>query len=211
MGLIEAQVEAQGFMALLANAPATAKQQIQDALEDTHREMVPKVTRDMKRAAPVLLGNLARSLSGVVESWKRARWGTLGKRVAYALIQERGGVIRPKKANRLWIPIGEAKTAAGAPRFSPTDLMGDPESLGFKSSGIGLWAGKGKKVATDTAFGFTADGKAQGLFKLVREVRIQAANAGHGYAMFSLEKRLDEYNQSAAARIENALAGVRGF
>ncbi|HNX82477.1 MAG TPA: HK97 gp10 family phage protein [Candidatus Omnitrophota bacterium] len=46
-----------------------------------------------------------------------------GKRVTYANILEDGGTIRPVSGQYLTIPLGAAKTSAGAPRFSARDVM----------------------------------------------------------------------------------------
>lgn len=45
-----------------------------------------------------------------------------GERVKYADILEEGGIIRPKKAKYLAIPIGEAKTKSGVARGRPRDF-----------------------------------------------------------------------------------------
>ena len=45
-----------------------------------------------------------------------------GERAKYADILETGGIIRPKKAKYLAIPIGEAKTKSGVPRGKPRDF-----------------------------------------------------------------------------------------
>lgn len=46
-----------------------------------------------------------------------------GVGVVYGRIQELGGVITPKKAKRLWIPLKTNMTKAGVPRFLPRDVF----------------------------------------------------------------------------------------
>ncbi len=48
-----------------------------------------------------------------------------GKELAYAQIQEEGGVVRPTRSKYLAIPVGPARTGAGAGRYaSPRDVPG---------------------------------------------------------------------------------------
>lgn len=54
----------------------------------------------------------------------------LGK-APYGRIQEMGGTIRPQRASRLAIPVGEARTAKGVGRFSARDLIANPGAFGY--------------------------------------------------------------------------------
>ncbi len=61
--------------------------------------------------------------NGIVEA--RAGYGD-GPSKRYAMITEFGGTITPKRAQLLTIPVGEALTASGVPRFSsPLQVPGD--------------------------------------------------------------------------------------
>lgn len=66
-------------------------------------------------------GNLARLQTEVRTSGETIT-GLLGPVVAYGLIHEIGGTIRPKKAKYLAIPSDRVKTAAGVQRASPRDF-----------------------------------------------------------------------------------------
>jgi hypothetical protein len=65
-------------------------------------------------------GSLARSVTGLGITRNGApamRVGVLrGPALAYAWLQEEGGVIKPKKAKALAVPVNEALTPAGVPR-----------------------------------------------------------------------------------------------
>lgn len=51
--------------------------------------------------------------------------GGSGRDLAYAAIQEEGGVVRPTRSRYLAIPVGPARTGAGAGRYaSPRDVPG---------------------------------------------------------------------------------------
>lgn len=52
----------------------------------------------------------------------------------YMRLQALGGIIRPKNGTYLAIPIGEAKTGNGVPRFSARDLISDPGAFGYDST-----------------------------------------------------------------------------
>ena len=45
-----------------------------------------------------------------------------------------GGIIRPKQGRYLTIPIGEAKTASGVPRFTARELIENPQAFGYDST-----------------------------------------------------------------------------
>lgn len=62
-------------------------------------------------------GNLAASIRPGRREWLGARLtGVVGSNLTYARIHEEGGVIRPRKAKYLTIPVGKALTAAGVVR-----------------------------------------------------------------------------------------------
>jgi hypothetical protein len=80
--------------------------------------------------------------------------------VKYADIQERGGIIRPKKAKYLAIPTPAVKTPAGVARYkSPRDYPG--ETYVWRSKRGSLWIAESK------------DGKVRLLWHLVKSVRIK--------------------------------------
>ncbi len=75
-------------------------------------------------------GELSRSMGFRVEKDNRGIFGSeIGsgaslktKRKVYANILEEGGTVRPVRAKKLAIPIGNALTPAGVARFTPTEL-----------------------------------------------------------------------------------------
>ena len=77
-----------------------------------------------------------------------------GKRLPYANIHERGGLITPKRGQYLTIPLAAAKTAAGAPRFTARDVMDGRTKyhtsaiLGCVIYGIMIGAGRNRYKAT---------------------------------------------------------------
>lgn len=67
-------------------------------------------------------GALSRSITATMLSDRRA---TIGSNLVYAAIHEHGGVIRPVRANYLWMPIG-AKTGE-----SPTAVIAKKKEFAF--------------------------------------------------------------------------------
>lgn len=75
-------------------------------------------------------GALKRSTKGSTQSTSdgveiKLTVGGGSKDLPYARIQEEGGIVRPKNAKFLAIPVGPARTASGVARFaSPRDVPG---------------------------------------------------------------------------------------
>lgn len=83
------------------------------------------------RSPQVRSGTLRRSIAGTVEArgdvlalTLSAGGRTGGQDLAYAALQEFGGIVRPKAAKWLAIPVGAAKTRAGVSRGGPR-MFGD--------------------------------------------------------------------------------------
>ena len=72
-----------------------------EILEDT----VLEAERIAKQKAPVETGTLRRSIQSKID--KNELVGYVGTNLLYALPLEKGAKIRPKKAKKLWIPIGK--------------------------------------------------------------------------------------------------------
>lgn len=79
-------------------------------------------------------GSLARSVFGraeIIDGHPGMRIGVLrGPAERYAAIHERGGIVKPKNAKALAIPLSPVKTPAGVPRYeSPRDYPGELQFL----------------------------------------------------------------------------------
>lgn len=88
-------------------------------------------------------GSLARSVIGLTEDYRglpALRVGTLrGPSTPYGAIQQRGGVILPKKAKALAIPMDAALTPAGVDRFGgPRGYPGELKFIPFRKSGVAV-------------------------------------------------------------------------
>jgi hypothetical protein len=57
--------------------------------------------------------------------------GVDSAKAPYGRIHEVGGIIRPRRAANLAIPIGEAKTRGGVARFSARQLVQNPRAFGY--------------------------------------------------------------------------------
>lgn len=147
-------------------------------------------------------GYLARSIGSVVVQEEGEIVGIVGSgvrtgsRVKYADIHERGGIIRPKRAKYLTIPIGRSKTKSGIGRFSARDIMGGftnyDETAVFKSKRGNLiyWGVRKLKKGR----------KLEPLFVLVKQVKIPArrymsltARANTQRVMRQLQNRITEH------------------
>lgn len=162
-----------------------------ESLEDTlKQELVNKIFAEADRLGQVLAGIVIRdSLSGNV---LKRRTGTLARSVvgraetingfpairvgifrgpalSYAGILETGGVIKPKNAKALAIPVGEAVTPAGVSRFGgPRGYPGELQFVPFRNSGVAV----GKLVDPSKAVEGQSVGDLEALYLLVRQVRI---------------------------------------
>ncbi len=102
------------------------------ALEDAARAGALDLQAGMKERAPKKTTNLARSIH--IETVKRTDTAVevaAGTDLEYAAIQEYGGVIKPKNATWLAIPITEAARAV----VSPRNFTGTLHFRGKKGSG----------------------------------------------------------------------------
>lgn len=84
-----------------------------------------KAKRESKLLATTRLSVRTGKLRQSIYSGTRIKRDTVeaftGSKVPYAAIQERGGVVRPRTARMLAIPLGAAKTKAGVNRQRPRD------------------------------------------------------------------------------------------
>jgi hypothetical protein len=114
-------------------------------------------------------GNLARALFWRVEQSAEAIVGRVGydrAKAIYGRIQELGGVITPKRAKHLTIPVGAALTGSGVPRFTARDLLANPKAFGFRSAFV---------TPRHTAIvGVRADRSLEALFALKDRVELPA-------------------------------------
>jgi len=57
--------------------------------------------------------------------------GVDSTKAPHGRIHEVGGIIRPRRASKLTIPIGEAKTQGGMARFTAHQLVSNPRAFGY--------------------------------------------------------------------------------
>jgi hypothetical protein len=145
-------------------------------------------------------GALARSITGRGELYKgqpAMRVGVFrGPALAYAGIQEYGGVIKPKKAKALAIPVGPALTPAGVPRFS-----GPREKAGLVF--VRFRGGNAIGGLFDKASLAAADGLKGALlfYLLVEKVTIR----GQHYLRDGVRESLDDVTKNTRRFIRNLL------
>lgn len=132
-------------------------------------------------------GQLRRSLNGIVTTWGGGKTIALtmyfGGGTPYAAIHEYGGVVTPKRAKNLAIPVGAAKTKAGVSRNSgPMAIWASLKFIINKKTGKKLLVQQGR-------------GKMQVMFVLVPMVTIPPRlNFGKTFKA-EAEKTLQQINQ----------------
>lgn len=152
----------QKLQARYAAVPALVLSKFRTALDRTGQQVV-----NVMRVEPFAGGNLHTRTAALKRGFHHAVSSTadvlrliVANSEKYARIQEKGGVVVPKKAKALAIPIGEALTGAGVPRYP-----GGPRSV----PGLFLLKRAGKNallVRKDAGGGITP------LFVLVKSVTI---------------------------------------
>ncbi|PHR91971.1 MAG: hypothetical protein COA69_09405 [Robiginitomaculum sp.] len=125
-------------------------------------------------------GSLARSVTSRAELINRVpaiRVGIFrGPAVKYAQIQEEGGIIKPKKAKALAIPVGEALTPAGVERFGgPRGYPGELRFLPFRR-GIAIGKLVDEQEAKDLEDNDESPWEAAALYILATQVEIPASH-----------------------------------
>lgn len=141
----------------------------------------------------VRTGNLRRSIFhqvGVVDDDAFVVIGADLEKAPYARIQEMGGVIRPKRAAHLAIPIGEATTKSGVARFSARDLISQPQAYGY----VGTF------TRNKIIFGKLPNGRIEPLFVLKNQVTIKAV----GYLSGTVKEKRGEIRQMLLEDLKNA-------
>ena len=136
-------------MAIVINTAAAVKQiaamkkQVETALLRGSRKLAAAMVRDAKQNAPKSTGDLRRRIRGKVTDLDGARYevtagvgtGVGGTPLIYARIQDLGGLIRPKTAQKLAIPVHPAFfTKAGVGGVRARDVISKPKSYGFRST-----------------------------------------------------------------------------
>lgn len=115
----------------------------------------------------VRTGFLYKSIGSRVEGAGQGMYGIIGSgvrgggRAKYAGIHETGGVITPKRAQALTIPLQAAKTASGAARMTARELFDSFPGMVFIKRGI-IFKKEGNQ------------GPVSAMFALKKQVRIPA-------------------------------------
>lgn len=109
----------------------------------------------------------------------------------YLRVQNDGGVIVPKNGKYLTIPVGEALTAGGVPRFTARQLISNPYQFGYSGTFVakGMLFGKINNRMIDPLFALrervvlparrfmetTLEAKKAEAFQMIADVATQAA------------------------------------
>jgi len=142
-------------------------------------EMIRASTTKLKRRS----GTLARGWTNRVEGHGMGLRLIILNETPYAVTHEFGAVITPKRRKFLAIPIGDAVTAAGVARISPSDIKGR------------------SFIAKDVIFE-KHNGSYSPMFALKREVRIPA-RLGARDIFDRQAKRVEKRVMDEVARIWN--------
>ncbi len=119
-------------------------------------------------------------------------------------VMELGGVIRPKHAKRLAIPVGRALTPAGVAKVSARTFMDNPASLGFTGAYIAKFPGSA------VIMGVRGKGKRQTIepvFALKSSVTIKP----HSYLGSTLRDKRTEITARIDGGVADIVRQVAGF
>jgi phage gpG-like protein len=99
------------------------------ALSIVHASIIQNIRKNFK----IRTGYLLNSVDSSVKVYDRGDdvIGEIGSSAIYAAIHEFGGIIKPKRAKYLAIPLNAVKSSAGIARYKPMDFRG--KSFIFKS------------------------------------------------------------------------------
>jgi len=112
--------------------------------------------------------------------------GTVKQGFPYANIHETGGVIKAKPGKFLTIPLGEALTPSGVPRFSAKEVMDDEtKDTAIIRTAAGAFIVHKRKTRWDF------------LFKLVKKVTIPARLGFHDAFQKQLPGLMREFNKAS--------------
>jgi hypothetical protein len=168
----------------LETAPERMQKSFRDAFNRWGEDWFGRMADRFRGGADGLhtrTGALKRSLNHVVQGGSLAdlKLRLTSGGVAYARLQEYGGIVRPKNARFLCIPTEANKTAAGVARFgSPRAFIAahPGETFFLRKNGKLLLMWKGPSPAVRKSAG-AGKGEAVALWYLVRQVEIPGPKA----------------------------------
>jgi hypothetical protein len=136
---VEVTIDTKRLEARIARLPPAVSRQLEEALRLRALPRIEKAAIANVRGGVLdtRTGNLARSFFRRIERVGEALVGRVGvdrAKAIYGRVQELGGVIRPKRAKHLAIPVGAALTPSGVARFTAREFMENPEAFGFRSA-----------------------------------------------------------------------------
>lgn len=148
-------------------------------------------------------GTLARAIFYLVEVFQsiaQVRIGVDTAKAKYGPIHELGGVITPKRAQNLTIPLGPALTRNGVARLSAREFLDNPGILGFEHA---FFNRRGTAI-----MGVHTNGSLEPVFALKKSVTIKPT----GYMRGALRDKRAAINEEfgvAAADIAGELGGTQ--
>ena len=195
-------IEVDGVMARvrhLDEIPGKLRHGVERAMNTIGIEMTRyvKTQKLSGQSLNVRSGNLRRAIFYRVGSTSDDSFVFIGadlNKAIYARIQEYGGVIRPKNAAHLTIPIGEALTGNGVARFTARQLIQSPGSYGY----VGTF------TRNKVIFGRRENKTFEPLFVLKDQVTIKRV----GYLNDSMRERKDWMRGVVKLELEKAISGA---
>ena len=154
----------------------------------------------MRKASNDLLqkrtGNLTRAIFYRIEQFGMdvlVRVGVDLMKAIYGRIHEHGGIITPKRAKYLTIPVGPNLTATGVMRVGAREFISNPQSLGFAGSFV--------NPARTAIMGRKTGGAIEAVFALKTSVTLKPTN----YISSSLGENTD-FIKDEAKKIGEGIA-----
>lgn len=104
-----------------------------------------------------------------------ARVGVDHAKARYGRVQELGGDIVPVRARNLTIPVGDALTPSGVPRFTARQLIQTPSAFGYKDTFFrkGLLFGVRPRMRANRTVGVMGLGSIVPLFVLKKRITLR--------------------------------------
>jgi hypothetical protein len=204
--MVEFDVKVAGARALSVhydNAPALVSSTAFSTMRRVVLRLADYVVRNKLTGDPLdsHTRNLARSVFSRVELDGRDAVGRVGYDLAkarYGRVQELGGVITPKRAKNLTIPVGAAKTAGGAQRFGAREFIEKTRKGGGGMYGFTRSFVNKNKTAI---LGVKPSGAVEAVFLLRKRVELPDRPA----LKESLNENLPDIRRQLANDIGNAL------
>lgn len=194
--MVDVTIESYQANVFLTEAPQRVTVGLAAGMVRVGQGLLTRLKKNIRSDFDVRTGNMSRAAFQRVEvspdgtSLQAVVGGDL-KKAVYFRIQERGGVIVPKHAAALAIPLDAARTAGGVPKFTARQAFTTPHAFGFSH----LFIRRGIVFGSKIGGGLTA------LFVLKPSVKLKAV----GFLRKTLVENREWIRATLTASLDNSL------